>query len=366
MKKYIGRIFIGILIALQAPLAKAFPELIRHGYNSCVTCHLSPTGGGVLTEYGRALSSEVLSTWGSENETKPFWGAIPGADIEGLLLSGDYRSVQTFNENENTKSGKFIWMQASLGLAYRKGDWAGAVSFGQVYGNGYWRAYGNDYYLSYGVTELQTLRAGLFAPQFGIVTSNHNAPQKDRLAFGLTLPRNSLEWTGQKDDWMWNLTYSEAPKVFERPLEKAISVVGEKIFNDTYKVGVDFWKGGVNGWKREVLGLHALLGLNHQLYILGEEALQNSKESDEDSVSSRFGAYKVGYEVIKGLHLFLMEDHSQTQMNDSSTYVRRWGPGFQFFPRPHFEFSGTWTRRLVKSTSDKDEDYAWAQIHYYL
>jgi len=45
----------GILAALQAAPAFALPTMIRLGYNACVTCHLSPQGGGPLNEYGRGI-----------------------------------------------------------------------------------------------------------------------------------------------------------------------------------------------------------------------------------------------------------------------------------------------------------------------
>ena len=48
----------------------AFPEMVRHNYSNCSSCHVSPSGGGVLTQYGRELSSAILSIWGAENENE--------------------------------------------------------------------------------------------------------------------------------------------------------------------------------------------------------------------------------------------------------------------------------------------------------
>jgi hypothetical protein len=49
-----------LLLGGLAPLsAEAYPWMIRHGYTSCATCHVDPSGGGMLTSYGRA-QSEVL------------------------------------------------------------------------------------------------------------------------------------------------------------------------------------------------------------------------------------------------------------------------------------------------------------------
>src|ERR1700722_15897581 len=58
-----------LLTVVWLPAAFAFPEMARHGYTQCTACHVSPAGGGVLTEYGRELSSDLLSTWSHGNES---------------------------------------------------------------------------------------------------------------------------------------------------------------------------------------------------------------------------------------------------------------------------------------------------------
>ncbi len=49
------RLFIVVLLVLAARHADAYPNMIRLGYTSCATCHVSPQGGGVLTRYGRGI-----------------------------------------------------------------------------------------------------------------------------------------------------------------------------------------------------------------------------------------------------------------------------------------------------------------------
>ena len=67
---------IGVWFIESRP-SHAFPEMVRHGYANCITCHISPDGGGVLTAYGRSLSREVLSTWGAEGEAVLHDKAVP-------------------------------------------------------------------------------------------------------------------------------------------------------------------------------------------------------------------------------------------------------------------------------------------------
>lgn len=48
---------------LLAPrYAAAYPWMIRHDYNVCSVCHTDPSGGNLLTAYGRSLSQTLLSS----------------------------------------------------------------------------------------------------------------------------------------------------------------------------------------------------------------------------------------------------------------------------------------------------------------
>src|SRR5436190_6515955 len=89
--------------------ALAFPEMIRHGYVNCTTCHVSPSGGGTLTEYGRELSKEVLSTWSKEGEANMAYGLVKPP--EWLLFGGDYRSVYVYRDTPLYRDGRYILMQ---------------------------------------------------------------------------------------------------------------------------------------------------------------------------------------------------------------------------------------------------------------
>ena len=42
--------------------AQAYPWMIRHDYTGCATCHVDPSGGGVLTAYGSAQGDMLLRT----------------------------------------------------------------------------------------------------------------------------------------------------------------------------------------------------------------------------------------------------------------------------------------------------------------
>jgi hypothetical protein len=79
------RVLVGaaVIIASHAGLAVASPTMIRLGYRDCVSCHVSPQGGGLLTPYGKGID-EAQSLRARE---------IPPAEGPGPRLLYDVRFV---------------------------------------------------------------------------------------------------------------------------------------------------------------------------------------------------------------------------------------------------------------------------------
>src|SRR5262245_53860375 len=51
---------IALGVLLSSAQALAYPWMIRHGYGGCVTCHTDPSGGELLTPYGRVQGDLIL------------------------------------------------------------------------------------------------------------------------------------------------------------------------------------------------------------------------------------------------------------------------------------------------------------------
>ncbi len=110
--------------------AHAYAWMIRHDYSACGTCHADPSGGELLTKYGRVTAQLLLSSQygsGSEEEgeaggessgelegPKPglFWGAVDLPDW--LLLSGSYRNLYLIRPGSDKVFTFVPVMQADL------------------------------------------------------------------------------------------------------------------------------------------------------------------------------------------------------------------------------------------------------------
>lgn len=106
----LGAVLFALLSVTDTKQAHAYAWMIRHDYSACSTCHADPSGGELLTRYGRVTAQLLLnSQYGNPDKEKEsedsegssaemqgpksgmFWGALDLPDW--LLLSGAYRNL---------------------------------------------------------------------------------------------------------------------------------------------------------------------------------------------------------------------------------------------------------------------------------
>ncbi len=177
----------GLLTLLCAPHAHAYTWMIRHGYATCTPCHLDPSGGSVLTQYGRTVGGLLLTTdYVNRNaeESEPSaihdfaFGVIPLP--EQLMLGGDTRLLYYSNKLQGvTPRNEFLLMQAdmtagvswnnvlagaSLGYA-AQGAFAASLTRGDDH-----NLVSRHHWIGYQISESQglVLRAGRMNLPFGI------------------------------------------------------------------------------------------------------------------------------------------------------------------------------------------------------
>ena len=138
------------VLSLAASRADAYPWMIRHEYTGCAICHGDPTGGGVLTAYGRAQGDLLLRTRyrtpkpgeeaGEPSSTSGFlWGAFEPP--EWLLAGGSFRAATLVTkvlgqEPAQPVDVRFIQMQADLRAIIRPSFFRAGGSIGFVHEDG--------------------------------------------------------------------------------------------------------------------------------------------------------------------------------------------------------------------------------------
>lgn len=199
MKERIGRwlrlasLLIAFAFALGRPsTAHAYAWMIKHEYTSCATCHADPSGGELLTKYGRATSDVVLrmhykKPTGEETpRTGVLWGLWDTPDA--LLVSGSYRSLSVLRPGTSDVFKPIPVMQADLGGQLTIGSFMvggtlglGRATEGSVHGraaqvttndNGY-NLLSRTHYLGAKIGDSVWVRGGRLNLPFGVRMPEH-------------------------------------------------------------------------------------------------------------------------------------------------------------------------------------------------
>lgn len=339
----------------------AYPEMVRHGYVNCTSCHMSPTGGGMLNAYGRVQAEEILSTWSKEGRGSFLHGLLPGETGEEIFsFGGQFRVTQTWTQNASGRRGRFIWMQQDLEASAKFGPFQLVATAGlQDAGNPF---LSRRHYLIYrpGPESKWSFRAGRFLPAFGIHVADHAIATKGLIGLGQGVESYNLEaaWIGEQYDVF-------ATANFGRPgedREKGYTVRAGRALGDRMKVGLSHYYGQDSTRTRILAGGYGILGFSEHFFVLAELDFQSLT-----TTSATFGPawyVRADYEFLKGLHFYLSNELSQTDPARPLSYAL--GAGLQFFPMPHFEFRLHYDKRQDFYTGYVPTDYGWLMAHYYL
>jgi hypothetical protein len=366
-------LYLIVLSLFSASQAFAFPEMIRHGYVNCTSCHVSPTGGGILSEYGRELSKELLSTWVSKSEESKdhqfAYGLV--SPPSWLLLGGDVRAVYVYKDDLFATQGRTILMQSDLEAAAKLGKWTAVSTLG--YQNPKNAELFRDhvifrrFYLMYQPTDESSVRIGKYLPAFGINTPDHVTLTRQGVGLGQGYESYNLEY-----DWLSSVFSLQGGLIFGRPEDSSLkretgaNLLSGIALGEKSKVGLSYLYGKTDAYKRHLFGPYGLIGFSDKLALLTEIDFQ-AKEFANSS-PSQFGAFstqKLSYEIAKGVWAFGVQEWGKGEFSLPSI-TETYGAGVQFFPRPHFEFNISFERQRISAVSPDFYNYGWIMSHFYL
>lgn len=353
-KAILWGLFPFFLPALFVPTAEAYPDLIRKGYQSCVSCHVSPSGGGVVTGYGRGVSEELAMF--SIYEGFGQLAGVPAlenlSDATGLFqavkfdLQADYRSVtyQTLGAPPPFDKAETIQMERVAHAAFYIGKTTDLVaSYGQ-YGNNL-SPESRTHYLQIRTSKFLSLRWGRFLPAYGINFDDHTLLSRSRL--GVSQGHEIFGLEAHYDD-------DNVTATMTRILGESVDIVESNkrlVFNSQQQSGF-MARAGFKLGARHILG--ASLAYNPARYIVGGwiqtapirdymyiladvNRLTNKgvgvRGKDESEI---VGTVRIGSELFQGVTASL-----DTEFETSETGSRnRIGGSVQVIPIPHVEVRG--------------------------
>ncbi len=363
--------FLLFLLLWFPKVSLAYPELSRHGYTNCTACHLSPSGGGLLTAYGRELSKEIVSTWAKDGEQAFAYGAI--SPDEKVLLAAYVRGLQAYREDKDKKEARIILMQADAEAGYSAEKWAVAGTVGrQEIRSGLKsdsRLFSRRHYALYRPTDKLNIRAGKFLRNFGLNDANHNIYVRKDLGFGFDTETYNVELSYLGDAFSSYLTYLDGNFTQDQYAllkEKGVSWSGSYFFFEKEKVGVSAYRGEDDTNERWIGGPWWVLSFTPKLFLLSEFDFQE-KKTKATSITQRgyVMSHRLGFEVVQGLIPFVSFDKKYLDRNDPATEQDAYGLGLQFFPRPHWEIVTSWQKEKL-ILSQRNSDLLWLMLHFYL
>jgi hypothetical protein len=356
--------------------------MIRHGYNNCGSCHTDPSGGGLLTEYGRAQSDLLLRTHysnsadGDFQEPHPSYKFLAGAVElpEGLVLGGAYRGIWLRTKAAGREDSRYIPMQAdlqgqvtvgklvvngSVGYAH-EGALPAAVTHGDarnIVSRTHWVGY------RLGEDENWLLRGGRMNLPFGVRGVEHtlwarretrtdtNSAQQHGLAVAYQGEAIRAELMGIAGNFQVN------PDRFR---ERGTSAFLEWIATPELAVGASSLLTAVEadvitsqkGW-RGAHGAFARTKLLEPLVILGEVDLLLNKATDGPDTDLKFGhvaMLQVDVEPLQGIHLITTAE-TLNQGQGLGTSVGGWLSVAWFF-MPHADLRLDFIEQSVATRGD--------------
>lgn len=363
------KIFCLVLLFLSGS-AQAFPEMTAHGYVNCTTCHLSPSGGGLLTEYGRSLSKDLLSMSSANHEEGLLHGAVKTPSW--LLAGGDVRAIQTYLNTPQTKQGEFFLMQAELAAAVKFAKWALAATFGIKGGpdevEDRNQTYSRVHYLMYQADDTKSIRVGRFMPQYGLNEANHTIPTRDGLGFGEQKETYNVEasYLGESGDFFLT-AISGRPDDSSLDPEKGFALSTSLNFWDRNKVGLSAYHGRNKSEDRWLAGIWGIFSFTKKTFLLSEfdHQWETRLGSPESSTRGLASYQRLGYDVVQGFQIYATHQLSYLDFQNLDSRMDAYGPGFDFFPRPHLEVRAEWLKEKMMAQGSDRFDFAWLLLHYY-
>jgi hypothetical protein len=182
----IQRLHVAVLVVCALGFtasATAEPMFLAKNETRCTSCHYSPTGGGLLTPYGRLQSRQELSTSGGDSE-QFLWGAL-GDSLGPVDLGIDARPTHLRVAFPGGSARRFLLMNADVLGAVQAAGWTfyGQVGRRPEIGNTGGDLYSYEYWGAKQVSSQWAIRAGRFLPAYGIRFADHTSYNRANLGF---------------------------------------------------------------------------------------------------------------------------------------------------------------------------------------
>lgn len=345
----------------------AYPWMIKHDYTGCATCHTDPSGGFLLTEYGRAQTQTLLSSFGrvAEGEEPDSRSKFAfGVDLPRWLNLGvTQRNLLLWQKpSQGPSDSRHIWMQSDARAVMNFGAFEFAGSLGFAHEGGLAASVtsrpadnlvAREFWVGYNLDEEHNkkLRVGRMYLPFGIRMIDHyffvrNATQTDLD----TQQQYGIAYFQQSENLRWEILAIAGNYQMRPDKYRQRGYAGYFEYSVASRVGVGFsslltYQGlstnpGIAGAAlRGAHGPFVRWSPHSSLALLSEwDLLHEGPTGGGAPILGAAGFVQADWEFIPGVHAVLTPELIDTDFNAGSQGVgyRGWLTA-AWFPYPHFD-----------------------------
>jgi len=380
-KRATGLALAAASVAIGAGRAGAEPMFLSRQYARCTTCHYSPTGGGLLTPYGRSLSRQELSTTGAVPDGTPeqlkskeeafLWGVL-GNILHPVDVGIDLRPARLDLDFGGASLGQNMLMTADLLAAYRVNGWTvygevgreptlqGSTQSPKIDSYEYWVGHQADKGFGF--------RVGRFLPAYGIRLADHTAYTRSNLGFDVYDQVYGLELSHSSEHRLVELSvgpgYADsilhddgrqaftATGRFQMDLSPRTALVVSGLYRDTSRLVA----------RNGASGLAFGISPTHRLSVWTEADAQFRQGTTGAPAYSLMN--ETGFEVYRGLWL-KFSPQLRTDFGNTSGGSIRTAFEADLLPRTHWNVDVSYYLDHDRQTHVETKTFL-AQLHLYL
>lgn len=324
-----------ILMLLFATNAQSYPDRIKDGYKACLSCHVSPSGGGVLTDYGKGLSTQMTTFANNEEIGFSDWG-LSKVKPEGINLGGNIRYLYLYQTTSQASRETSLLMQADLELSYSILKSLTLVGSMGVYGINLDEPEDPEienrrYYALYSYSDKVKVRYGRFFPNFGLMIEDHTDPIRSVAGFkeGKESKNTEIGYYGK----LFSLIYSDVNTNSIESIFKLEVYLGQYASSSLSLLRGDIDK----------MSMAFKLGCKEKYYLMTEGLF--TEDESEDVYFLR-----TGYEIRTGILPYFKFSKYQTS---------QYSYGVQWLPIAHLDL------QLESTWMDDYFDYSLVSNYYF-
>jgi hypothetical protein len=357
-----------LLITLfWAPISFSYPDLVRHGYVNCNTCHTSHSGGDLLTPYGRSLNKEILASpfsfvkieEGNQNPDKPWlqWG------FNSKLL-------QSFVENSASSKARFMIMQVQADVLMSYQDILDFyVSIGRqesskpepkpqdyIYLPEFWVR--SNSYINVKEEDPLSLqiKIGKFTPAYGLKFQEHTFVVRRDLGFAPGNEKFNLEAMAQYQNHEWTASKLWSSSLIDKQnQDEGYLIRYAYLFNEHLKIGINAYR----TQDKNYLGLFALRGLEKNKYLLMEVDQKINSQNEKGYLET----LKFGREFTKGIQGFIIQEYENLQIERTNPHIESYGVGVHYFPSPYLNLEALYKKEKNTGVMYEFQNIMWLVGH---